>query len=124
MVTKDEEYLNTIISTRVHFGCRAQAGGNARGGLEQGRSQGDSSIELHLSDEVTYNVMEYFNVFNHCINDLLQVEVKYEEENKALLLLLSLSSSFKHFHSCSARILFGFRRHHILCKYEQKMVMT
>ena len=80
-----------------------------------------SSIELHLSDEVTYNVMEettakstlgklkklyvgktlsnklflkdqlynlrmeegddimeHLNVFNRCINDLLQVEVKYK----------------------------------------------
>src|SRR3954469_21304069 len=87
-----------------------------------------SSIELHLSDEVTYNVMEettskgtldklekhymgetlsnklflkdqlynlrmeegddlmeHLNVFNRCINDLLRVEVKYEEEDKALL---------------------------------------
>jgi len=99
-----------------------------------------SSIELHLSDEVTYNVMEattakctwekleklymgktlsnklflkdqlynlrmeegddlmeHLNLFNRCINDLLRVEVKYEEEDKALLLLRSLPSSFKHF---------------------------
>jgi len=99
-----------------------------------------SSIELHLSDEVTYNVMEettakgtwenlekfymgktlsnklflkdqlynfhmeegddilkHLNVYNCCINGLLRVEVKYEEEDKTLLLLRSLSSYFKHF---------------------------
>ena len=99
-----------------------------------------SSIELHLSNEVTYNIMEettfkgtwdmleklymgktlsnklflknhlynlrmeegddlmeHLKVFNRCINDLLRVEVKYEEEDKALLLLRSLPASFKHF---------------------------
>ena len=44
-----------------------------------------------------WDIMEHLNVFNHCINNLLQVEVKYEEKDKALLLLRSLSSSFMHF---------------------------
>jgi len=106
-----------------------------------------SSVELHLSDEVTYNVMkektakstwgkleklymektlsnklflkdqllnlrmeeegdvmEHLNEFNHCVNDLLRVEVKYEED-KALLLLQSLPclSSIFGPHSCLAR---------------------
>jgi len=46
MATKDEEYLDTTRSTNVHFGSRAQTGGNVHGGLEQGESQGD---ELHLA---------------------------------------------------------------------------
>ena len=48
--------------------------------------------------------MEYLNEFNHCVNDLLQVEVKYEEKDRDLLLLWSLSSSFKHFRTI---IVFG-----------------
>ena len=43
------------------------------------------------------DVMEHLNEFNRCVNDLLRVEVKYEEDDKALLLLWSLSSPFKHF---------------------------
>src|SRR3954463_5789586 len=62
------------------------------------------SNKLFLKDQL-YNLrmeegddlMEHLNVFNHCINDLLRVEVKYEEEDKALLLLRSLPTSFKHF---------------------------
>jgi len=62
------------------------------------------SNKLFLKDQL-YNfpmekgddIMEHLNVFNHCINNLLQVEVKYEEKDKALLLLRSLSSSFMHF---------------------------
>ena len=57
--------------------------------------------KLFLKDQL-YNlrmegddIMEHLNVFNCCINDLLRVEVKYED--KALLLLRSLPSSFKHF---------------------------
>jgi len=41
--------------------------------------------------------MKHLNEFNRCVNDLLQVEVKYEEEDKALVLLRSLSSTFEHF---------------------------
>jgi len=110
-----------------------------------------SSIEIHLSDEVTYNVkeettakgtwekleklymgktlsnklflkdqlynlrmeegddiMEHLNIFNRCINDLLRVEVKYEEEDKALLLLRSLPLSFKHFRTA---LMFGKETH-------------
>lgn len=105
-----------------------------------------SSIELHLSDEVIYNIMEktsakdtwekleklymgknlsnkvflkdqlygicmeegndimeHIIVFNRCTNDLLQVEVEYEEV-KALLLLRSLPQSFKLFW---AMLIFG-----------------
>src|SRR3954463_4855818 len=62
------------------------------------------SNKLFLKDQL-YNlrmkegedIMEHLNVFNRCINDLLRVEVKYEEEDKALLLLRSLPHSFKHF---------------------------
>ena len=60
------------------------------------------SNKLFLKDQL-YNlrmegddIMEHLNIFNRCINDLLRVEVKYEED-KALLLLRFLTSSFKHF---------------------------
>ena len=43
------------------------------------------------------DIIEHLNVFNRYINDLLRVEVKYEEEDKAFLLLQSLLLSFKHF---------------------------
>ena len=52
---------------------------------------------LNLRMEEGADVMEHLNEFNLCENDLLRVEVKYEEEVKFLLLLQSLSSSFKHF---------------------------
>ncbi|KAL5745494.1 hypothetical protein ACOSP7_026640 [Xanthoceras sorbifolium] len=69
-----------------------------------------SSIELHISDEVIYqlyrlkmeearDVMAHLNDFNRCISDLIRVNVKYEEDDKALLLLKSLPDSFKHFRS-------------------------
>lgn len=41
--------------------------------------------------------MEEENDLNLYIDDLLQLEVKYEEKNKALLLLWSFLSSFKPF---------------------------
>jgi len=41
--------------------------------------------------------MEHLNEFNRCVNDLLLVEVKYEEEDIALLFLRSLLLLFKHF---------------------------
>src|SRR4051812_29368502 len=62
------------------------------------------SNELFLKDQL-YNLrmeegddlLGHLNVFNHCINDLLRVEIKYNDEDKELLLLLSLPAFFKHF---------------------------
>jgi len=70
----------------------------------------DQLYNLHTEEE--YDIMEHLNVFNRCITNLMRVEVKYEEEDKALLLLRSLPSSFKHFRTTlmSARRLFGLRR--------------
>ncbi|KAL5786843.1 hypothetical protein ACOSP7_003792 [Xanthoceras sorbifolium] len=73
------------------------------------------SIELHLSNEVIYqlyglkmkegaDVMAHLNDFNWCISDLLRVNVKYEDDDKTLLLLRSLPDSFKHFRTT---LLFG-----------------
>ncbi|KAL5744222.1 hypothetical protein ACOSP7_027072 [Xanthoceras sorbifolium] len=50
-----------------------------------------------LSNKRVENVMTHLNDFNQCICDLIRVNVKYEEDDKALLLLRSLSDSFKHF---------------------------
>ncbi|KAL5771185.1 hypothetical protein ACOSP7_015339 [Xanthoceras sorbifolium] len=74
-----------------------------------------SSVELHLSGEVIYQpcglkmkeggyVMAHLNDFNRCISDLIRVNVKYEEDDKALLLLRSLLDSFKRFRGT---LLFG-----------------
>ena len=52
---------------------------------------------LNLRMEEGGDVMKHLNEFNRCVNDLLRVEVKYEEWYKVLLLIQSLSSSFKHF---------------------------
>ena len=69
----------------------------------------DELLNLHM--EEGGDVMEHLNEFNHCVNDLLRVEVKYEED-KALLLLQSLPclSSIFGPHSCLARRIFGSRR--------------
>ena len=39
-------------------------------------------------------ILQHFNAFNRILNDLLALEVKVEEEDKALLLLFSLPSSY------------------------------
>ncbi|KAI9186661.1 hypothetical protein LWI28_019633 [Acer negundo] len=43
------------------------------------------------------DVMAHLNDFNRCISNLIWVDVKYEEDDKALLLLRSLPNSFEHF---------------------------
>ncbi|KAL5751999.1 hypothetical protein ACOSP7_022173 [Xanthoceras sorbifolium] len=76
-----------------------------------------TSIELSLFDEVICNtnsmglkmeeggdVMAHLNDFNRCITNFIRVNVKYEDDDKALLLLRSLPDSFKHFRTT---LLFG-----------------
>jgi len=41
-------------------------------------------------------VLEYLNFFNKVISELLAVNVKIDEENKALILLSSLPQSYDH----------------------------
>ena len=41
-------------------------------------------------------VLEYINFFNKVISELLDVDVKIDEEDKALILLSSLSQSYDH----------------------------
>jgi len=41
-------------------------------------------------------ILQYLNTYNRIISDLLALEVKLEEEDKALLLLSSLPSSYDH----------------------------
>ena len=41
-------------------------------------------------------VLEYLNFFNKIISELLAVDVKIDEENKALILLSSLPESYDH----------------------------
>ena len=40
--------------------------------------------------------LQHLNVFNRILSDLLALDVKLEEEDKALLLLSSLPSSYDH----------------------------
>ncbi|KAL5822966.1 hypothetical protein ACOSQ4_020866 [Xanthoceras sorbifolium] len=57
-----------------------------------------------LKMEESGDVKAHLNDFNRCISDLIRVNVKYEKDDKALLLLRSLSDSFKHF---KTTLLFG-----------------
>ncbi|CAL9006776.1 unnamed protein product, partial [Prunus brigantina] len=41
------------------------------------------------------NLMDHMNVFNGCIDQLRKVDVKIEEEDKALILLTSLPDSYE-----------------------------
>ena len=41
-------------------------------------------------------ILQFFNTFNRILSDLLAISVKLEEEDKALLLLSSLISSYDH----------------------------
>jgi len=47
---------------------------------------------LQIKEEIL--VMQHLNAFNQILSDLLALEVKVEEENKALLLLSSLPQSY------------------------------
>ena len=41
-------------------------------------------------------ILQHLNTFNRILSDLLALEVKLEQEDKALLLLSSLPSSYDH----------------------------
>jgi len=49
---------------------------------------------LHMNEETV--VLEHLNFFNKVINELLPVDVKIDKEDKALILLSSLSQSYDH----------------------------
>ncbi|KAL5768619.1 hypothetical protein ACOSP7_015169 [Xanthoceras sorbifolium] len=79
--------------------------------LEKFYTEKSLSNKLILKDQLYWlkmeedrDIMAHLKDFNLCISDLIQVNVKYEEDNKALLLLRSLSDSFKHFKNT---LLFG-----------------
>jgi hypothetical protein len=42
------------------------------------------------------NLAEHINVFNQVVTDLVKVDVKFDDENKAIILLGSLLSSYEH----------------------------
>jgi len=50
--------------------------------------------ELHINEETT--VLEHLNFFNKVISKLLVVDVKIDEEDKALILLNLLPESYDH----------------------------
>jgi len=49
-------------------------------------------------------VLEHLNLFNKVINELLAVDVKIDEEDKALILLSSLSESYDHIISTMLKV--------------------
>ena len=49
-------------------------------------------------------ILQHLNTFNRILSDLLALEIKLEEEHKALLLLSSLPSSYEHL---AATIMYG-----------------
>ncbi|KAH7519088.1 hypothetical protein JRO89_XSUnG0138700 [Xanthoceras sorbifolium] len=59
---------------------------------------------MGLKMEEGGDVMAHLNDFNRCITNFIRVNVKYEDDDKALLLLRSLPDSFKHFRTT---LLFG-----------------
>jgi hypothetical protein len=69
------------------------------------------SNKLFLKDELLNlrmkkcgNLQDHLSRFHNCVANLLKVDVKYDDDDKALLLLRSLPSSFKHFRTT---IMFG-----------------
>ncbi|KAI9152836.1 hypothetical protein LWI28_001944 [Acer negundo] len=50
------------------------------------------------------NLQDHLSIFQNCVANLLKVDVKYKDDDKALLLLRSLPPSFKHFRTT---IMFG-----------------
>ena len=50
------------------------------------------------------NLQDHSSIFQNCVANILKVDVKYEDDDKALLLLRSLPPSFKHF---KTTIMFG-----------------
>jgi len=47
-----------------------------------------------MNEEIA--VLEHLNIFNRVISELLAIDVKIDEKNKALILLSSLSQSYDH----------------------------
>ena len=47
--------------------------------------------------EEGYDLMEHMNTFNRMISDLLRLDVKFNDEDRSLLLSNSLSHSYEHF---------------------------
>ncbi|KAJ8638856.1 hypothetical protein MRB53_015550 [Persea americana] len=50
-----------------------------------------------LKMEEGCDLMEHMNTFNRMISDLLRLDVKFDDEDRALLLLNSLSDPYEHF---------------------------
>ena len=42
------------------------------------------------------DLVQHVNLFNQIISDLLRINVKFDEEDKALMLLTSLPTSYEH----------------------------
>ena len=42
------------------------------------------------------DLVQQVNLFNQIISDLLRIDVKFNEEDKALMLLTSLPTSYEH----------------------------
>ena len=60
--------------------------------LQQVESQETTILATHEGT----SMLEYINFFNKVINELLTIDVKIDEEDKALILLSSLSQSYDH----------------------------
>ncbi|CAL9016319.1 unnamed protein product [Prunus brigantina] len=51
---------------------------------------------LNLQMEEGGNIMEHLSSFNRCVTDLQRMEVNYSTEDKALMFLTFLPSSYKY----------------------------
>ena len=61
--------------------------------LQEAVSQ-ETTIGLHMEEETA--VLEHLNFFNKIISEFLTVDVKIDEEDKALVLLSLLPQSYDH----------------------------
>ncbi|KAE8683204.1 hypothetical protein F3Y22_tig00111213pilonHSYRG00462 [Hibiscus syriacus] len=81
-----------------------KAGVDGRGRLGRIATTSDRTIRLCLADERLYglkmqddpDLAQHVNVFNQIISDLARLDVKIEDEDRAMILLCSLPPSYEH----------------------------
>lgn len=90
------DYLKEIYMNKVHIGENMDNNESSDNGKE------DDASKLFLKDELYSLQMEeggdlqdHLNKFQNCVTNLSKVDEKYEDEDKAIMLLSSLPTSFE-----------------------------
>ncbi|KAE8655753.1 Retrovirus-related Pol polyprotein from transposon TNT 1-94 [Hibiscus syriacus] len=63
---------------------------------EELQQRAAGTILLCLADEDGHDLAQHVNVFNQIVSDLAQLDVKIEDEDRAMILLCSLPPSYEH----------------------------